>query len=137
MRRTLAVVLLALAVLAAAATLPGCGLQDQAVENTSGKIDVAKDAAAKAQLMMIKTGVQAYIATNGSVPADASQATLGSFVTPWPVEPVHQAADDGRETRRATTSTRRAPAPRTPSPSTSRTAARTRRRERRDLAHAV
>jgi type II secretory pathway pseudopilin PulG len=82
----LALALVVLAVLAAAA-LPGCGLQDQAVENTSGKIDQAKDAAAKVQLMMIKTGVQAYVATNGSVPADASQATLGSFVAPWPVNP--------------------------------------------------
>jgi hypothetical protein len=83
----LALALVALAVLAAAAALPGCGCQDQAVENTSGKIDVAKDGAAKAQLMMIKTGVQAYIASNGSVPADASEATLGSFVAPWPVNP--------------------------------------------------
>jgi hypothetical protein len=82
----LALALVALAVLAAAA-LSGCGLQDQAAENTSGKIDQAKDAAAKTQLMMIKTGVQAYVATNGSVPADASQATLGSFVAPWPVNP--------------------------------------------------
>jgi hypothetical protein len=87
MRRTLAVALLALAVVAAAATLPACGLQDKAIENTSGKIDVAKDAAAKAELMMLKTGVQAYVATNGSAPADASQATLGGFVAPWPVNP--------------------------------------------------
>jgi hypothetical protein len=87
MRRTLAVVLLALAVVAAAATLTACGLQDKAIENTSGKIDVAKDAAAKAELMMLKTGVQAYVATNGSAPADASQATLGGFVAPWPVNP--------------------------------------------------
>jgi hypothetical protein len=87
MRRILAPSLVALAVLAAAAALAGCGLQDQAVENTSGKIDVAKDAAAKAQLMMVKTGIQAYIATNGSVPVDASQATLGSLVKPWPVNP--------------------------------------------------
>jgi hypothetical protein len=78
MRRTLAVVLLALAVVAAAATLTACGLQDKAIENTSGKIDVAKDAAAKAELMMLN---------NGSAPADASQATLGGFVAPWPVNP--------------------------------------------------
>ena len=78
---------------ALAAALAGCGLQDQAVENTTGKIDVAKDAAVKAQLMMIKTGIQAYIATNGSPPPDASQATLGSFVspgrpTPSPTQPM-------------------------------------------------
>jgi hypothetical protein len=91
MRRTIALVLAAAVALLATAALPGCGCQDQAVENTTGKIDVAKDAAAKAQLMMIQTGVQAYIASTGSVPQDASQATLGSFVSPWPTNPFDQA----------------------------------------------
>ena len=91
MRRTIALVLVAAVALLAAAALPGCGFQDQAVENTTGKIDVAKDAAVKAQLMMISTGVQAYIATNGSPPPDASQATLGGFVAPWPTNPFDQA----------------------------------------------
>ncbi len=77
--------------LLAAAALPGCGCQKQAIEATSGNIDTAKDAAVKTQLMMIKTGVQAYIATNGAVPPDASQATLGSFVAPWPTNPFDQA----------------------------------------------
>jgi hypothetical protein len=87
MKRMLALLLVALAALVAASALPGCGCQDQAVENTTGKIDVAKDAAVKSQLMMIKTGVSAYIATNGAPPPDASEATLGSFVAPWPVNP--------------------------------------------------
>jgi hypothetical protein len=87
MKRITSVVLVALLALAAAAALGGCGLQDQAVENTSGKIDVAKDAAVKAQLMMIKTGIQAYIATSSTPPADASQATLGDVVSPWPTNP--------------------------------------------------
>lgn len=86
MRRTFALALVALAVLGAAA-LTGCGLKDKAVENTTGAVDVAKDAAAKAQLMAVKTGVLAYIAANGSLPADASQATLGSVVAPWPKNP--------------------------------------------------
>ncbi len=87
MKRITSVVLVALLALGAAAALGGCGLQDQAVENTSGKIDVAKDAAVKAQLLMIKTGIQAYIATSSTPPADASQATLGNFVSPWPTNP--------------------------------------------------
>ncbi len=87
MRRMLALALVALTVLAVVAALPGCGLQDKAIENTSGKIDQAKDAAAKAELMMIKTGIAAHIAMNGSAPADASQATLGGFVAPWPTNP--------------------------------------------------
>jgi hypothetical protein len=87
MKRITSVVLVALLALGAAAALSGCGLQDQAVENTSGKIDVAKDAAVKAQLMMIQTGIQAYVATSSIAPAEASQATLGDFVSPWPTNP--------------------------------------------------
>jgi hypothetical protein len=91
MRRTIALVLVAAVALLAAAALPGCGCQKQAVEATSGNIDTAKDAAVKTQLMMIQTGVQAYIASSSSLPPDASQATLGSFVAPWPTNPFDQA----------------------------------------------
>jgi hypothetical protein len=79
--------IMALLLAFAAAALAGCALQEEAVENATGKIDVAKDAAVKAQLMMIKTGIEAQIATTGAAPADASQATLGGFVDPWPVNP--------------------------------------------------
>jgi hypothetical protein len=87
MKRITGAVLVALLALGAVVALAGCGLQEQAVENTTGKIDVAKDAAVKAQLMMIKTGIDAQIATTGAAPADASQATLGGFVDPWPTNP--------------------------------------------------
>ena len=87
MKRITSAALVVLLALGLAAALAGCGLQDQAVENTSGKIDVAKDAAVKAQLMMINTGIQAYAATSSIAPAEASQATLGNFVDPWPVNP--------------------------------------------------
>jgi hypothetical protein len=87
MKRISGVVLVALLVIVAAAAVSACGLQDQAVENTTGTIDVAKDAAVKAQLMMVKTGIAAYIATSGAPPADASQATLGDVVSPWPANP--------------------------------------------------
>lgn len=89
MRRASIVALLAILAVTA---LAGCGLQEKAVETTTGKIDVAKDAAVKAELMLIKTGVQAYVASNGSLPPDASEATLGSFVAPWPVNPFTKAA---------------------------------------------
>ena len=87
MRRTIALALVALVALAAAAAVAGCSLQKQAVENTTGKIDVAKDAAVKTQIMSIQTGIQAAIATSGTAPVDASQATLGGFVNPWPTNP--------------------------------------------------
>ncbi len=91
MRRTVMIAIVVLAAIAAAGAFGGCGCQKQAVENTTGTIDVAKDAAVKAQLMMIKTGVQAYVASNGSLPPDASQATLGDLVAPWPVNPFTKA----------------------------------------------
>jgi hypothetical protein len=91
MKRVMRLAFVALLVLGLAAVAAGCGLQDQAVENTTGKIDVAKDAAVKAQLMMIQTGVQAYIATSAAAPVDASQATLGGFVSPWPTNPFSDA----------------------------------------------
>ena len=91
MKRITSAALVALLALGLAAALAGCGLQDQAVENTTGKIDVAKDAVVKAQLMSIQTGIQAYIASSGSVPQEASQATLGGFVDPWPTNPFSSA----------------------------------------------
>lgn len=87
MRRCAAIALAVALVLGVAGVLPGCGCQKQVVQQTTGQIDVAKDATAKVDLMMIKTGVQAYVATNGQVPPDASQATLGGFVNPWPTNP--------------------------------------------------
>jgi hypothetical protein len=87
MKRIASVAVVIALVLAAAAFVAGCGVQEQAVEKTTGQIDVAKDAAVKAQLMMVKTGIQAYVATSDSLPPDASEATLGGVVQPWPKNP--------------------------------------------------
>ena len=98
MKRVAGIIIVVLLVLAAAASVVGCGCQNEIEEKTTGQIDQAKDAAVKAQLMMIKTGVQAMIASTGQVPADASQATLGAIVDPWPANPWTQApmqAGDG------------------------------------------
>ncbi len=38
-------------------------------------------------MLAIATGVKAHVATSGEAPADASQATLGAFVSPWPDNP--------------------------------------------------
>jgi hypothetical protein len=91
-KRVAGIVLVALLALTVVAAVSGCGCQEEAVEQTTGQIDQAKDAVVKAQLMMIKTGVQAMIASTGQVPADASQATLGGFVDPWPTNPWTKAA---------------------------------------------
>jgi hypothetical protein len=91
MKRLTSILLVALLAFGAAGALAGCGLRDEAVENTTGQIDVAKDATVKAQLMMIKTGIQAFAVTNGTAPPDASQATLGGAVSPWPTNPFSNA----------------------------------------------
>lgn len=87
MKRIAGIVVIIVLAIALTAVAAACGCQEQAAEKTTGQIDVAKDAAVKAQLMMIKTGVQAFIATTDTLPPDASEATLGGFVQPWPVNP--------------------------------------------------
>ncbi len=86
MRRGATLALLAL--LVAVVVLAGCGAQDIA---PTGDIGVAKDASVKAQIMIVKTGIVSYMATNGALPAAASQAVLGGFVNPWPKNPWTQA----------------------------------------------
>jgi len=80
---------IALATLAAlvlgAALLAACGAQD--IATPTSNINVAKDVAAKSELMMVKTGIAAYAATNGAAPPTATQDVLGGFVDPWPKNP--------------------------------------------------
>lgn len=87
--------LLTAIVFAAALTLSaacgGCGCAADTVETPTTAIDQAKDVAAKAGVMAIATGVRAQVAMTGEAPADASQATLGSFVSPWPDNPFTKA----------------------------------------------
>ena len=91
MKRLTIALLVALLASGVAGALAGCGLRDEAAEKTTGQIDVARDATVKAQLMMIKTGIQAFTVTNGAAPPDASQATLGGLVSPWPTNPFSNA----------------------------------------------
>ena len=84
-RRTgIALATLAAAVLGAA-LLAGCGAQD--IATPTSNIDIAKNVAAKGELMMVKTGVAAYTVTNGAAPPMATQDVLGGFVDPWPQNP--------------------------------------------------
>jgi len=87
-RTGIALAALAAAVLGAA-LLAACGAQD--IATTTGNIDIAKDVAAKSELMMVKTGVAAYAATNSAAPPMATQDVLGGFVDPWPKNPWTQA----------------------------------------------
>jgi len=87
-RTGIALAALAAAVLGAA-LLAACGAQD--IATPTGNIDIAKDVAAKSELMMVKTGVAAYAATNSAAPPMATQDVLGGFVDPWPKNPWTQA----------------------------------------------
>ena len=88
-RRGIALAALVAAVLSAALLGAACGATD--IETPIGNIDKAKDVAAKGEIMMVKTGIAAYAATNGAAPPMATQAVLGSFVDHWPKNPWTQA----------------------------------------------
>jgi len=87
MTRVLGVALVVLLSVAVGVGLAGCGCQKDIEAGTTGQIDVAKDAAAKADLMKIKTGVMSIIAETGQAPLTATQESLGTFVNPWPTNP--------------------------------------------------
>ncbi len=94
MRRRVGIAPLVLAVLVAlaalvGATLVGCGAKD--ITPPTGDIGVARDVSAKSEIMMIKTGIAGYLATNSTLPATATPDVLGSFVNPWPKNPWTQA----------------------------------------------
>ena len=57
------------------------------VQTPTSNIDIARDQAAKSNLVNIRTAIQSYAATNGQLPAAADQATLGGFMAPWPSNP--------------------------------------------------
>jgi len=85
MRRVVSIALLALCALMVTLAVTACGAKD--IQTPTGNIDRAKDVAAKGEIMMVKTGVAAYVATNSAAPPSATQDVLGSFVAPWPKNP--------------------------------------------------
>ncbi len=89
MKRVVSIAALALCALLVAGVVAACGAKD--IETPSGTIDIAKDVAAKGEIMMVKTGISAYAVTNGAAPPMATQDVLGSYVQPWPNNPWTQA----------------------------------------------
>jgi hypothetical protein len=87
-RRGMVLAALAAAVLGAA-LLAACGAKD--IETPTGTIDKAKDVAAKGEILMVKTGIAAYVLTNAAAPPEATQDVLAGFVDPWPTNPWTQA----------------------------------------------
>ena len=89
MKRVVSIAALALCALLVAGVVAACGAKD--IETPTGTIDIAKDVAAKGEIMMVKTGISAYAVTNGAAPPMATQDVLGSYVQPWPKNPWTQA----------------------------------------------
>ena len=81
-RSGIALAALAAAVLGIVLAVTACGATD--IQTPTGTIDKAKDVAAKGEILMVKTGVAAYVVTNGAAPPSATQDVLGGFVDPWP-----------------------------------------------------
>lgn len=89
MRRGTRLLLVALVALAVAVSLAACGVDTS--ELPTSNIDVAKDTAAKANLLPVKTAIQTYITTNGQLPPSAAQNVIGGVVNPWPTNPFTKA----------------------------------------------
>jgi hypothetical protein len=98
MTRIVSIVLLACAVAALAAGVAGCGSEE--ITSPKTNIDLAKDVAAKAGIVAIETGINAYVATNEAPPQVVDAATLGSVVSPrpsnpWTMEPMKPGTEMG------------------------------------------
>jgi len=89
MRRGVRIPLLALVLLGVMWSLAACGAKQN--ELPTHQIDVAKDAAAKMDIVEVKTGIQAYIATTSQLPPSVSQSVLGGVVDAWPTNPFTKA----------------------------------------------
>lgn len=85
MRREAGIILAAVVTLGMAWSLAACGAKQN--DLPTHQIDIAKDAAAKLNLVSVKSGIQAYIATNGQLPPSVSQSVLGGVVDAWPTNP--------------------------------------------------
>jgi hypothetical protein len=104
MRRFVNAVFAGLVVVAVAVVTLGCGSSD--IASHTSNIYMSKDEAMKAGIMAIETGIGAYVATGDAAPPIADEATLGSYVTPWPVnpwtnQPMHPGSDVGDYTYEA------------------------------------
>jgi hypothetical protein len=89
MKRRVSFALLVMAIACGALSLAACGAKDAEVPTSN--IDVAKDAAAKVNILAVKSGIQAYIAANDQLPPAVTQDVLGGLVSPWPTNPWTQA----------------------------------------------
>jgi hypothetical protein len=85
MRRGVRLVLAALVVLGVVVSLAACGVKESSLPTNN--LDVARDAAAKVNLLAVQTGIQSYIVANSQLPPSAAQSVIGGTVDRWPTNP--------------------------------------------------
>ena len=85
MKRVVCMISLAALTLGAALALGACGAKD--LTPPIQDIDMARDQAARSEIILIKTAIGSYIATNGSLPSAATQQVVGSLADSWPANP--------------------------------------------------
>lgn len=67
--------------------LSACGGASNPIQTDIKALDTAKDASVRSQMMLIRTGIESYIAVNGTAPSQATQSIIGQYVSPWPTNP--------------------------------------------------
>jgi len=85
MKRGVRLLLLVLVVLGVVLSLAACGVKKTSLPTNN--LDVAKDAAAKVDLLAVQTGIQAYVVANSQLPPSAAQSVIGGVVDRWPTNP--------------------------------------------------
>jgi hypothetical protein len=85
MKRVVCVFTLAALALGIALALAACGAQD--ITPPIQDIDLARDQAARSEIILVKSAIATYVATNGALPAAATKQALGSATDAWPANP--------------------------------------------------
>ncbi len=85
MKRVVCIVLLAALALGAIPALAACGAKD--ITPPIQDIDLARDQAARSEIILVKMAISSYVATNGSLPPAATQQVMGALIDAWPANP--------------------------------------------------
>jgi hypothetical protein len=92
-----AVVAMALVFVLAVGSCGGSSAPSPSPTAANGQQTSAYGAAMEAAMRMLAVGVQSYYEDNGSYPTAVTQATVGSYISPWPTDPwTHQPIAEGK-----------------------------------------
>ncbi len=94
MKRVVCIVWLATLALGAILALAACGAKD--LTPPIQDIDMARNQSAKAEIMLVRTAISAYAATNGVAPSGGDAVRLGNVRQPVAREPLDQRSHGAR-----------------------------------------